>query len=346
MNARSARPAHRTQGFSLVELMVAMALSLIVISAVIGVFAANQQTSRAQADLNNAQEAFRFASHTIKRVVRQGDEIETPASGEWLRVVIRPAGEDGYKDCLGRAITIDTTNTFSIVDGNLRCSSANADGTVTETIVGGLDASNSVVLFGQASDRYWADNDEWKAAASITDWEDVRSVNVSLAMLDRTGQSHGRVGRFSATMRMPVLDEASGIGGAGGLPGGGGGAGNNDGGNDDSNTSNDGDDAADNENDGETASEDEAGDDGGGGSGPGDEDAAASDDEDDDFGGGAGGSEEEEPALVSCSCERSGNSPNFKSASSNPACTDQCCQDAPTKCSGRNCDFETMCPAN
>ena len=226
MNARCTRPAHRVQGFSLVELMVAMALSLIVISAVIGVFAANQQTSRAQADLNNAQEAFRFASHTIKRVVRQGDEIETPASGEWLRVVIRPAGEDGYKDCLGRAITIDTTNTFSIVDGNLRCSSANADGTVTETIVGGLDASNSVVLFGQASDRYWADNDEWKAAASITDWEDVRSVNVSLAMLDRQGESQGRVGQFSATMRMPVLAAASGIGAGGGMPGAGNGGGN------------------------------------------------------------------------------------------------------------------------
>ncbi|NDY94274.1 PilW family protein [Wenzhouxiangella limi] len=319
MSSRFPRPANRNQGFSLVELMVAMALSLIVISAIIGVFAANQQTSRAQADLNNAQEAFRFASHTIKRVVRQGDEIETPASGEWLKVVIRPEGENGYKDCLGREITIETTNTFSIVDGNLRCSAANADGTLTETIVGGLDASNSVVLFGQASDQYWADNDQWKVPASVTDWDDVRSVNVSLAMLDRSGQSHGRVGRFSATMRMPVLEEASGIGGAGGSPGGGSGTNGSEGAGNDSNDENDGSDANDQTDD--TGGTDDDGNDDGTNEDDGDGDGGTDGNNDDD-GDSASGSPD--PGTCQCLFKNKG-STLISDPSNAESCSNNCC---------------------
>ena len=321
MNARPARPAHRAQGFSLVELMVAMVLSLIIISAVIGVFAANQQTSRAQTDLNNAQEAFRFASHTIKRVVRQGAEIDIPASGEWLRVVIKPKGENGYKDCLGREITIETTNTFSIVDGNLRCSAANADGTLTETIVGGLDASNSVVLFGQASDRYWTDNDQWKAPGAITDWEDVRSVNVSLAMLDGQGESHGRVGRFSATMRMPVLAATSVAGGAGGVPGGGSGSGGGSNGDDDGDDDGSGDDGDDDNGGGN----DDDGDHGDGGSGPGDDD-------DEETGGDEGGSGpvDDPPSPGICKCFFQNKQQGYRlldDSANDAACSVQCCRD-------------------
>ena len=330
MTASMTDSTARHKGFSLVELLVAMALGLFLIGAVIGVFVSNQESARTQTDLNNAQEAFRFASHTVRRVVQQGQSIQSPGNGQWLRVLISPNGEDGYKDCLGRPVTVDTVNTFSIVSGALRCH-VDTDNT-TETLVTGLDPAGSTVLFGEVGDAFWRDNAQWKTGGAVADWADVRSVNVTLAMLDRRGESLGREGRFSATMRMPVLAEAAGIGAGGGIPGGsnGNGGAGDEGDNDNGNNDGDGDeDAASgdagNDEDEDAANDDDAGGEDGGGADPGD----------------SGGGVAEPPGPFSCSCffRNPGQGYSLVSSQNNDAsCSAQCCAANDTG-SGNNRNF-------
>lgn len=206
-----------SRGFSLIELMVALALGLIMIGAVVTVFVSNQQTARTKQELDRAQEAFRFASHTIMRVVQQGEIRESNSTltpPELLVVEVSPAV--GHKDCVGNDIPegpdIDrVSNTFTIVNGQLLCSvlthmtddSSVAPSGSPFTIVTGIDATRSAFSFGTPSTGttgYWSDNAQWVSANLVNDWPNVRSVRVRLAM-QSGGDAIGPTALFSATMR-------------------------------------------------------------------------------------------------------------------------------------------------
>jgi len=216
MTSKSMKMASTARGFSLIELMVALALGLVMIGAVVTVFVSNQQSARTKQELDRAQEAFRFASHTIMRVVQQG-EIQPPGAFRALLTVnVSPA--DGHRDCLGRPIppnTDLTTNTFFIDGTRLRCrvltvsnNGANIS-TSEETIVDGIDAARTAFTFGVANvpTGYWSNNELWRQPNSIqvADWPNVRSVRVQLAMQSE-GQAIGPTALFSATMRCGALD--------------------------------------------------------------------------------------------------------------------------------------------
>ena len=64
------RPARRIQGFTLIELMVAMLLGLIVIGGVISVFLAGQQTYRSNEALGDVSDGSRTAFEMLARDLR------------------------------------------------------------------------------------------------------------------------------------------------------------------------------------------------------------------------------------------------------------------------------------
>ncbi len=218
MISASTQLSRTSRGFSLVELMVALALGLVMIGAVVTVFVSNQQGANIKQELDRAQEAFRFASHTIMRVVQQG-EIQAPQSSQDLLVVeVSPAA--GHRDCVGRTIGagfIHTTNTFFIdAAGQLQCrvvsvSSVAANNTTeVVTIVTGLDATRTAFTFGTpsvGSTGYWSDNALWVLPPGNPpiNWTNVRSVRVRLAM-QSGGDAIGPTALFSATMRCGGLD--------------------------------------------------------------------------------------------------------------------------------------------
>ena len=211
--------AHRTRpsrGFTLIELMIALVLGLLMIGATVTVFISNQQTSRVKTELGNAQEAFRFASQTIMRVVQQGSEIRDPEGEGLLRVEITPG--DGKVDCLGRSVdgVYKVFNTFSINNaGELLCHVVAVDIDDNPTgpgdtvvLVEGLDAGpgRSEFTFGVADvvDGYWKNNTLWGEAGDVDEWHNVRSVRVRLAK-QVGGEAIGATAVFSATMRCAVL---------------------------------------------------------------------------------------------------------------------------------------------
>ena len=218
--------ARHSRGFTLIELMVALVLGLLMIGAVTIVFISNQQTSRTKQEMDRAQEAFRFASHTITRVVQQG-EIRTLAAirtldtailatgspsgvpsvvpdNQVLVVVVSPGppalGADVHRDCLGNpvvpAVDEDSYNVFFVANGRLECrvvvdkvSTAGLANVIhgPVTLVSGVRAANALT-----DTRFRLFPDGTGATP--------RSVIVHLAMQSE-GTTIGPTAVFSATMR-------------------------------------------------------------------------------------------------------------------------------------------------
>jgi len=242
MRAAPKRIARSVRGFTLIELMVALVLGLLMIGAVIIVFISNQQTAQTKQELDRAQEAVRFASHTIMRVVQQGVIQEPPQNStpERFRLVVRmnpppaPPAPSGLarSDCFGRPIVADPNLNYvdvafilyrdPLLDRyELRCRVARELLTGTSpppdeaTLVSGLDPERTKSDFGlKAEDDedepgFWFDNSRWLAEADVDDddWPYVRSVRVHLAMRTEEGSAAiGPVAVFSATMRCGALD--------------------------------------------------------------------------------------------------------------------------------------------
>lgn len=232
MRAAPKRIARSVRGFTLIELMVALVLGLLMIGAVIIVFISNQQTAQTKQELDRAQEAFRFASHTIMRVVQQGIAIEEPPSSLPNRpnavvlLVVRmnpPPPAPARSDCFGRPIPtdpdIDYVDIAFIREGDaLRCrvvtvllSGATPD-PVEETLVSDLAPARTEFLFGVGNQSvgFWFDNERWvpsNHATLVGNWHNVRSVRVRLAMqAEEGGAAIGPMAVFSATMRSGALD--------------------------------------------------------------------------------------------------------------------------------------------
>lgn len=225
MILQSTQLARSTRGFSLIELMVALALGLVMIGAVVTVFVSNQQSARTKQELDRAQEAFRFASHTIMRVVQQG-EIQDPGLGQELVVNVSPA--PGHSDCLGRPVPemssdeIDHVRNIFYFNANhpdrLHCrvethlipndpSPIISDAVIVDGIDSDPDRDRTAFTFGVANvpTGYWSNNALWVPADDVTDWTNVRSVRIQLAMQSE-GAAIGPTALFSATMRCGALD--------------------------------------------------------------------------------------------------------------------------------------------
>jgi prepilin-type N-terminal cleavage/methylation domain-containing protein len=179
---------HR-KGFSLIELMIAMVLGLLIIGAVGTVFISAQQSFRVKTNFEEAQEAFRFASHVVNRLVQSSESIIQPGStGTELRIQLR--GGPGIFDCTGQAITneavVVNNAIFRGTDGSLRCDpNAGAPGTAVGAGVP-LVSRVAAVTFRYAD---LPDNQAPLALASPSHfktppvaWNNVRSVRTTITM--------------------------------------------------------------------------------------------------------------------------------------------------------------------
>ena len=73
------------RGFSLIELMVSMAIALVVTLAVFGVLVASEDRKRTSTALNDANQTGAYAAHLIDRSIRSagsGQRVSTPPLAE------------------------------------------------------------------------------------------------------------------------------------------------------------------------------------------------------------------------------------------------------------------------
>lgn len=189
-------------GFTLIELMIGMLLGVFILGGVISAFISSAQTDRIKREMDSAQEAFRFSTYTISRVVRNSDEFGA-STNKQLVVINRPNPDFALNpdsdilDCLGKKIDpeIVVTNTFTFDDenGQLLCNT----GGDNEVLAEGLAIVEfRYGEFGKNEGRWISNNDYLDSAASENN---IISVRVKLKT------NTGRETVFAATSRYRAI---------------------------------------------------------------------------------------------------------------------------------------------
>ena len=197
---------HRQKGFTLVEIMVALTLSLVLIGGVIQIYLSSKESFRVQNELARLQENQRIALEFIQNDIRRAgftpknDPSVRPIPFSQRVIVVDddPIGDGNSDsititytsatDCLGAATPNDTgraTNLYFIQNGQLMCDGDGNGPGIPQPIADGVE--NMQILLGDntnfANDTpqlYTADR--YVNIASLASTMNVVSVRVALLM--------------------------------------------------------------------------------------------------------------------------------------------------------------------
>jgi type IV pilus assembly protein PilW len=212
--AMSKTAFHKQKGMSLIELMVALTISLIIILAATTVYIAGKDGFRTTDDRNRNLESGRLALDMLTRNFRMSGACSYDVSTNATRVdcftapTVPVLGVEGgalpdtvtlsYQndqvfnpvllqgaDCLGQAVAVGgfVSNTFSVsANGQLMCASGAA---VARSVVGSVadfQVNYGVLLAPEpaGSPDSIVPVVQWVDAGSVTDWRSVRSVELCL----------------------------------------------------------------------------------------------------------------------------------------------------------------------
>jgi len=191
------------QGFSLVEMMVAITLGLLILLAISSIYLGSRQTFRMQDDNARLQETGRFALEVLGRSIRQagfwnmpispvatatafGGTAITGVNGSGSTadtVTVQYDGLTNDRDCEGNALGANAVvqDAYRLNNNELQCD-GNADGTVDHQalvsdiedvqILYGIDTTND-----QSADRYVAAPGNWAQVVSARVCVQARSPN-------------------------------------------------------------------------------------------------------------------------------------------------------------------------
>ena len=118
-------------GFSLVELMIAMSLSLLLILGIATVFSSLKNTSTYSKQLENTQEVLRFTNSIFSRAVHRADEMDaksyTGSDGGTYKQLDLTFNLDNldtsesYSSCLGNLMTSQYYESYRLTDSEILC---------------------------------------------------------------------------------------------------------------------------------------------------------------------------------------------------------------------------------
>ncbi len=136
---KAKRGLKQSEGFTLVELMVAMAVGTFMILGVIGTYSSISASSQASKELENAQEVIRYSSNVFSRSLKQTTLPLTFANGNQT---VRVTQQANTRSCLGTIIAVNYIETFTFALPNLSCQIVN--------LAGAEIAANTILLTGIA----------------------------------------------------------------------------------------------------------------------------------------------------------------------------------------------------
>lgn len=189
-------------GFSLIEIMVALAIGSFLTAGVASVLFSSKRTYDIQNGLAGVQENGRFVIDEMARTVRMigyndPDSAFAPA-GPFVSATDGPdtltvsfEGSTGIPDCLGQATAAGSqiSNVYSLdAANNLICTlSINGGAAVVETLV--TDVESLQIRFGEDIDADGIPN-RYVDAPNVADWNAVVTVQIGLLLRTRNEVSH------------------------------------------------------------------------------------------------------------------------------------------------------------
>ena len=205
---------YHQHGMTLIEIMVALVISLFLLTGLLQMFIATRQSSRIQENLSRVQENGRFGIEYINRVVRQAgyrsrttilngeafkqkfnvDRIEgtnNDGTNNSDKITVRFEGENTgqgeVRNCLNQlisspAISIDTLSID--VNNNLQCQVVTPVGATAQAQPILENMENIQVLYGEKK----GSNLAYVSATNVQNWDNVFSVRISLVL--RTAENN------------------------------------------------------------------------------------------------------------------------------------------------------------
>jgi len=205
---------YRQHGMTLIEIMVALVISLFLLAGLLQMFIATRQSSRIQENLSRVQENGRFGIEYINRVVRQAgyrsrttilngeafkqkfnvDRIEgtnNDGTNNSDKITVRFEGENTgqgeVRNCLNQlivspAISIDTLSIDA--NRNLQCQVVTPVGAAAQAQPILENMEDIQVLYGEKK----GSNLAYVSATNVQNWDNVFSVRISLLL--RTAENN------------------------------------------------------------------------------------------------------------------------------------------------------------
>jgi type IV pilus assembly protein PilW len=202
----------RQRGLTVVELLVALVLSLLLMTGIIQVFLASKQTYATNEAMSVLQENGRFALEFIARSVRIGGYVEPTAlslgtplavqgsgctglctengngnASDQLAIAFQPPRDPATgtrQDCGGMTVADQRilVNVFRVQNGSLRCSSYQHTPyqllSQNVELVSGIDRLQ--VLYGINTQGDLDSANQYVSADRVADWGQVRAVRVAV----------------------------------------------------------------------------------------------------------------------------------------------------------------------
>ncbi|CDI03864.1 exported hypothetical protein [Candidatus Competibacter denitrificans Run_A_D11] len=176
------------RGFSLVEILVALSISLILLSGMISVLLSSKQSYLRKESLSYMQENLRVASELLRKTLSMAESVQQGSNEN--QIIIDYSGGKGVFNCLGQPVLSGkVVSYFDVQNNSLYCSSAYpiisgarqplVDGVRTMRILYGIDSNAD-----GAVERY---------VSSSVDWTTVISARVTLELLDSAVQRQPEV---------------------------------------------------------------------------------------------------------------------------------------------------------
>ena len=108
----------QAKGFTLVELMIALAISSFLLLGIVSTYSSIQGTIQASQELENSQEVIRYSAKVFTRSLKQSNSATVINAGRGITVTL-PANSSS---CLGTKPAANFSETYSFVAPNLLCS--------------------------------------------------------------------------------------------------------------------------------------------------------------------------------------------------------------------------------
>ena len=182
------------RGVTLIELLIALIIGIFLLGGLFAVFQSNQQSYRSKMELDNAQETFRYMSHTINRLTKAATRVVEAASDSEL--LLELVAGDGLKNCIGQNVTSTQINRIYLEDGDIKCS---VSASLGEVLVSGV--SNINFSYGSRDSDNRVSIYKQEDTLSGAEWDDVFSVLVDITM------ESGLNTQFVSSMRAQVTSD-------------------------------------------------------------------------------------------------------------------------------------------